>query len=162
MGYPIPFMVMISTPLALIIPTSICAYAHAQVNLYKRNCYRELEMASLLNFLLMQELVESLKRDEEEKEEKQREEAPPKNFFQVNDYKAWRGGQEACKREQMVIALEITDQFSDSSGRVRPLFLRLAKEFDSIPFLSVLTGPGRRLTTDKVYYSFIIARRLYE
>ena len=113
-------------------------------------------MASLLNFLLMQELVESLKRDEEEQEEKQREEAPPKNFFQVNDYKAWRGGQEACKREQMVIALGITDQFSDSSGRVRPLFLRLAKEFDSIPFLRVLTGPGRRLTTDKVYKHSII------
>ena len=132
------------------IPTNICACASKSALAHSTPGACGLEMASLLNFLLMQELVESLKRDEEEKEEKQREEAPPKNFFQVNDYKAWRGGQEACKREQMVIALEITDQFSDSSGRVRPLFLRLAKEFDSIPFLSVLTGPGRQLTTDKV------------
>ena len=50
----------------------------------------------------------------------------------LHDYEKWEDKQRSCKREKKVIALEITNQFSGSSARARPLFDRLAREFPSV------------------------------
>ena len=110
-------------------------------------------MATFLDFLLMKELVESLEsqtRDSAEEKRAEEKESDPENLFLVVDQKAWKRAQESCKREKLVVAMEITNPFDDSCRRVRPLFTDLAKEFDSIPFFRVVTGPGRQLTTEQV------------
>ena len=109
-------------------------------------------MATFLDSLLMKELVESLDSQTRDNEGRRAEEtkSDPENFFLVVDQKAWKRAQEACKREKLVVAMEITNQFDDTCRRVRPLFTDLAKEFDSIPFFRVVTGPGRQLTMEQV------------
>ena len=109
-------------------------------------------MATFLDFMLMKELVESLESQTRDNEGRRAEEtkSDPENFFLVVDPKAWKRAQEVCKREKLVVAMEITNQFDDTCHRVRSLFTGLAKEFDSIPFFRVVTGPGRQLTMEQV------------
>lgn len=109
-------------------------------------------MATFLDFLLMKELVASLENQTRDNEERRggEKEPKPENYLLVVDQKSWKGAQETCKRQKLVVAMEITNQFDDSCRRVQPLFINLAKEFDSIPFFRVVTGPGRQLTTEQV------------
>lgn len=72
----------------------------------------------------------------------------------VDNYQQWEQAQRACRKERKVIALEITNPFSESCARVRPLFARLAKEFRSM-LVRVVTGPFPIfLTLDKVSYHY--------
>ena len=73
------------------------------------------------------------------------------NFLLITNNEMWEREQKAYRRARRVIALEITYPFSQSCGRVRTLFARLAEEFDAVPFRRVLTGPIRQLIpTNKV------------
>ena len=73
------------------------------------------------------------------------------NFLLITDHEMWEREQKAYRLARRVIALEITYPFSQSCGRIRPLFARLAEEFDGVPFTRVLTGPIRQLIpTNKV------------
>ena len=75
----------------------------------------------------------------------------PENLHRVADYKEWERHQEVFRRERKVIALEITNPFSENCRRIRPQFEQLAKDFEGVPFVSVLTGPIPPLiTTDRV------------
>ena len=49
--------------------------------------------------------------------------------------------EEVCRRERKVIALEITNPFGENCRQIRPQFEPLAKDFEGVPFISVLTGP---------------------
>ena len=72
------------------------------------------------------------------------------NVLEICDYEKWEETQKLCQRERRVIALEITNRFSESCARVRPLFNRLANEFPSV-CLRVFTGPFPLfMTLDKV------------
>lgn len=113
---------------------------------------------SLLDYFLMKGLVESVQGQEDEEE---KDESNPENYFVVVDPKAWKEAQESCRKEKLVIAMEITNPFSDSCRSVRHLFIRMAKEFDSIPFLRVVTGPGRQLTMEQVcIYTHVYSNRV--
>lgn len=77
----------------------------------------------------------------------------PDNFFVLpKDPRAWRQIRDSCKEEYMVIAVEITDTINANCKQVQPLFVDLAREFDSIPFLRVEVGPGQMY--EEVYIFF--------
>jgi hypothetical protein len=85
----------------------------------------------------------------EKEEEKEREEKK-ESIRVVHGYEKWEETQRACQAGRKVIALEITNQFSSSCARVRPLFERFAKEFPDV-CVRVFTGPFPSfLTLDKV------------
>ena len=89
--------------------------------------------------------------DPKEEDPEPREDTDPENLHRVVDYDEWERHQEVFRRERKVIALEITNPFSENCRRIRPQFERLAKDFEGVPFISVLTGPLPPLiTTDKV------------
>ena len=72
-----------------------------------------------------------------------RERPPPDNFFLLpRDPRAWRQIQEASKKENMVIAVEVTDSVSENCLRMQKLFVELAREHDGMPFLRVVISGG--------------------
>ena len=90
---------------------------------------------AFLNFLLAEALAAGLERAEE-KERQQK--PPPPNFFVLSeDPRAWTKFHEACRKENMVIAVEITDNSKENCKRVQPLFVDEARKFESIPFVRV-------------------------
>ena len=93
---------------------------------------------SFLDLLFADALVSGLARDAARAER-----PPPDNFFLVpRDSQAWRQIQEASKKENMVIAIEITDNVNVNCKRIQQVFMDMAREFDGIPFLRVQVGPG--------------------
>ena len=89
---------------------------------------------SFLNFLLAEALAAGLTRAEAE----EKQQAPPSNFFVLpRDPQAWCKFHEACRKENMVIAVEITDNSKANCKRVQPLFVKEARNFESIPFVRV-------------------------
>ena len=75
---------------------------------------------------------------------------PPDNFFRLpSDPGEWRKVHELWQKENMVAALEFTD---DNFPQEQREFMDLARDFDSIPFLRVEISPGE--TFDKVSYRF--------
>lgn len=71
----------------------------------------------------------------------------------VHNYEEWEEVQKSCRREQKVIALEITHKFRESCARVRQLFDTLASEFPGI-CVRVYTGPFPPfLSLDKVRHT---------
>jgi len=79
------------------------------------------------------------------------EQPPPDNFFQLpKDPRAWKLIHAKNKAENMVCAIEITNNGRENCRRVQPLFIDLAREFDSIPFLQVAIAPGA--TYDEVHF----------
>ena len=86
---------------------------------------------AFLNFLLAEALAAGLERAEAE-------EQPPQNFFVLpQDPRAWCKFHEACRKENMVVAVEITDNRKPNCRRVQSLFVREARKFESIPFVRV-------------------------
>ena len=78
------------------------------------------------------------------------ERPPPENFFVLpKDPRAWKLIHAKNKAENMVCAIEITNNGRENCRRMQPLFIDLAREFDSIPFLQVAIAPGA--TYDEVY-----------
>ena len=101
---------------------------------------REMAGVTFMDLLLAQALAAGLER------EARSDSPPPENFFRLpSDPEAWRNVQEACKKENMVVALEITDGSFPQQQRE---FMDLAREFDNIPFMRVQIGAGD--TFDKV------------
>ena len=101
---------------------------------------------SFLDLMFAEALASGLRR-----EAARAERPPPDNFFRIpSDPRAWRQIQEACKKENMVIAIEITDN-SANCMRIQQVFMDLAREFDGVPFMRVQVGAGG--TYDEVYYS---------
>ena len=91
---------------------------------------------AFLDFLLAEALAAGLERAAAE--EQQQTQPPPPNFFVLpQDPRAWRKFHEACRRENMVVAIEITDNSKLHCKRVQPLFVNEARKFESIPFVRV-------------------------
>ena len=75
------------------------------------------------------------------------EQPPPENFFILPaDPQAWRQVHASCKRENMVIGVEVTDDSHSGSRSVQPLFVDLAREVPNIPFFRIKIGFGRAYT----------------
>ena len=92
---------------------------------------------AFLNFLLAEALAAGLRRAEAE-EAQQSDSPPPPNFFVLpRDPLAWCKFHEACRKENMVIAVEVTDNSKPNCKKVQPLFVREARKFESIPFVRV-------------------------
>lgn len=104
---------------------------------------------AFLNFLLAEALAAGLERAAAE--EKKARQPPPPNFFVMpRDPRAWHKFHEACRKENMVIAVEITDNGQDYCKRIQPLFMNEARKFESIPFVRVEIEFG--LTYSQVRY----------
>ena len=101
--------------------------------------------------LLMRKIFED--HETERKRGDDREEEDSDNRLLVVNYGEWEREQKACREGRKVVALEITDPFSDSCSRIRPHFARLAKEFESCPFIRVVTGPPPFIPIDKVWFA---------
>ena len=83
------------------------------------------------------------------------EKPPPDNFFVLpRDPDAWTKIQEASRKENMVVCIEITDDSNDNCRRVQTVFMDMAREFENIPFVRVPIGLGA--TYDEVKKSYII------
>lgn len=100
-----------------------------------------MERMSFLDFLLAEALIGGLRRDLRDGDS---DGTTPKNFFVLpkDDVRAWQKIHEACKKDNMVIVVEFTDNVNDNCRRVRPLFVNLAREFEGIPFMRVVVTPG--------------------
>ena len=71
------------------------------------------------------------------------ERPPPDNFYVLpNNIVAWKLLHATNKKENMVVAIEFTDNSSPACKSLQPQFVDLAREFDDIPFLRVVIGPG--------------------
>ena len=100
---------------------------------------------SFLDLLFAEAMASGMAR-----EARTRERPPPDNFFLLpRDPRAWGQIQAASKKENMVIALEVTDATSPNCKAIQPMFVDLAREHDGMPFLRVTIRPGS--TFDEVY-----------
>ena len=103
---------------------------------------------SFLDLLFAEALASGMAR-----EARSRGRPPPDNFFLLpRDPRAWRQIQIASKKENMVIAVEITDSVSENCQRMQKVFVEMAREFDGMPFLRVQIsgGPFGGSTYDEV------------
>ena len=93
---------------------------------------------SFLDLLFAEAIASGMAR-----EARSRERPPPDNFFVLpRDPRAWRQIQAASKKENMVIAVEVTDDVSENCQRLQREFVDLAREHDGMPFLRVKIGGG--------------------
>ena len=93
---------------------------------------------SFLDLMFAEALASGLAREAMRAE---REKPPPDNFFLLPpDVAAWRKIQDASKKENMVICIEFTD---DDCKGVQKMFMDLARQFDSIPFLRAVIELGQ-------------------
>ena len=107
---------------------------------------------SFLDLLFAEALTSGLAR-----EARRQERPPPDNFFLLpRDPQAWRQIQVACKKENMVIAIEITDNSSEICRRMQGLFMDLAREHDGMPFFRASMGPI--CTYDEVGARVVVVR----
>ena len=91
-----------------------------------------------MDLLLAQALAAGL-----EREGRSAARPPPENFFRLpSDPDAWRKLKEACKEENMVVVIEITDNVNDNCRQLQAIFMDIAREIDNIPFLRVQVGNG--------------------
>lgn len=74
------------------------------------------------------------------RESAKRERALPGNVFVLQKPAAWREIKEACRKENMVFAVDISDGHSENCKRVEGVFIEMAKEFDGLPFFIVRVG----------------------
>lgn len=101
---------------------------------------------------LLARLFEDIEDPDPEEDPGPEEDRGPENLLRFAYYEEWKRQQEVFRRERNVIALEITNPFSENCRRIRPQFERLARDFGGVPFVSVLTGPTNSpfITTDRV------------
>ena len=100
------------------------------------------ETMAFLNFLLAEALAAGLERAAAQDQREQQLPPPPNFFVLPRDPRAWRKFHEACKKENMVIAIEITDNSKAYCKRVQSLFMSEARKFESIPFVRVEIESG--------------------
>ena len=113
---------------------------------------QEMAGISFLDLLFAEAIASGMAR-----EVRTRERPPPDNFFLLpRDTRAWLQIKEASKKENMVIAVEVTDDSNENSQR---LFLDLAREYDGMPFLRVKIGLGR--TFDQVGMCLHVLRAMH-
>jgi len=92
---------------------------------------------SFLDLMLAEALAAGLAR-----ERAQAERPPPDNYFVLpSDLRAWHQIKNASKKENMVVALEITRKGNDNCSRVQKIYMDMAREFENIPFLRVFIEP---------------------
>lgn len=76
---------------------------------------------------------------------------PPKNFFVLPDNPtAWKVFKVASEKENMVTTIEFTNNMIGTCRAVQPLFVELARQFESVPFLRVQIAPWN--TYEEVMY----------
>lgn len=98
---------------------------------------------SFLDLMFAEALASGMAR-----EAMRQEKPPPENFFLLPpDPQAWNKIQEASRKENMVVCVEFTDNRNENCKAVQRLFMDLAREFEGIPFVRAVIGPG---TYDKV------------
>ena len=111
---------------------------HARLYLAQDSCVQSYRNTmAFLNFLLAEALAAGLERAEAQEREQQQLPPPPNFFVLPRDPRAWRKLHEACRKENMVIAIEITDNSKTHCKRVQPLFMNEARKFESVPFVRV-------------------------
>lgn len=94
---------------------------------------------TFLDLMLAEALAAGLARDSIRAERR----PPPDNFFLLpSDPAAWRKVQEASKKENMVVCIEITNDTTENCRRVQTIFMDMAREFEGIPFFRVIIRPG--------------------
>ena len=99
---------------------------------------REMAGISFLDLLFAEAIASGMAR-----EARTRERPPPDNFFILpRDPRAWLQIQAASKKENMVIAVEITDDSNENCLRMQRIFMDMAREHDGMPFLRVKIGLG--------------------
>ena len=92
---------------------------------------------SFLDLMLAEALAAGLAR-----ERTQADRPPPDNFFVLpDDLRAWHQIKDASKKENMVVALEITRKGNDACSKVQRIYMDMAREFENIPFLRVVIEP---------------------
>ena len=93
---------------------------------------------SFLDLMLAEAIAGGLAREQAAR----RARPPPDNLFVIpRNPHAWRQIKDACKKENMVTCVDITDGTSENCTRVDSVFIDLAREFDGIPFFVVKVGP---------------------
>ena len=76
---------------------------------------------------------------------------PPDNFYVLpRDPRAWQQLRGVCRKENLVIVVEVTQGGQEASKRVHLRFVDLAREFDGVPFLQLDIGVGISETHDEV------------
>ena len=104
------------------------------------------QMVDFFDLLLADALASGLARQAAAERARQ-ERPPPDNFFILPaDPQAWRQVHASCKKENMVICVEVTDDTHSGSRSVQPLFVDLAREVPNIPFFRIKIGFGRAFT----------------
>ena len=92
---------------------------------------------SFFDLMLADALAQGLAR-----EQARRERPPPDNVFVIpSKADAWYGVKDACRKENMVFLVDITDGSSENCRRVDSTFFDLAREFDGLPFFLCKVGP---------------------
>ena len=92
---------------------------------------------SFFDLMLAEALAGGLAR-----EQARRERPPPENVFVIpKNPDAWRQVKDACRKENMVFLVDITDGSSENCTRVDNVFIDMAREFDGLPFFIVKVGP---------------------
>lgn len=110
---------------------------------------REMAGISFLDLLFAEAIASGMAR-----EARTRERPPPDNFFVLpRDPRAWLQIQAASKKENMVIAVEITDDSNESCLRMQRLFMDMAREHDGMPFLRVKIGLGCTFDQVATFYA---------
>lgn len=113
--------------------------------LHKTNCsgfnsyVHVVKMAgmSFFDLMLAEALAGGLAR-----EAARRERPPPENVFLLpKNLDAWRQVKDACRKENMVFLVDITDGSSENCTRIDNVFIDMAREFDGLPFFIVKVGP---------------------
>ena len=76
------------------------------------------------------------------REQARRERPPPDNVFVIpTEADGWYIVRDACRKDNMVFLVDITDGSSGNCRRVDSAFFDLAREFDGIPFFLCKVGP---------------------
>ena len=96
---------------------------------------------TFLDLMLADALAGGLAR-EHAREQARRERPPPDNVFVIpKELRSWNQIKEACRKENMVFLMVITDGTSENCKRVDSVFFDMAREFDGLPFFLVKVGP---------------------
>ncbi len=105
---------------------------------------------SFLDLMLAEALAGGLEREQV----RRRERPPPENVFVMpKELQAWNQIKEACRKENMVFLMDITDGSSENCKRVDSVFFDMAREFDGLPFFLVKVGPFGTFERVNSYFS---------
>lgn len=106
---------------------------------------------TFLDLMLAEALSAGLAHESRRKQKR----PPPDNYFVLsNELQAWQQFKEASKKENMVVCIEfVTEDQSRST-----LFMDLARDNDSIPFLRVKVGGSAEDSFENVSSIYFLAK----